>query len=120
MLRSSGAAELRNICKGTLKEIVFPSELILRVEMRGKTVIHDLLDMFWRGAEVCDEKSNKGTEFDLKIYKLVSQNYRYVYHKEKRDSELPELYHRFQLVTDYLAGMTDTFASTLHKRLRNG
>jgi len=120
LLKTSVAGELRGICKTVLKQRVFPSDLILRVEMRGKIVIHDLLDMFWDGAAVCDEKTNKGTEFDGKIYKLVSSNYRHVFHKEKSGSQLPELYHRLQLVTDYLAGMTDTFASTLHKRLRNG
>src|SRR6202022_1255926 len=74
LLRSSDAAELRSICKGMLKDVVFPSELILRVEMRGKTVIRGLRDMFWNGAAVCDEKCNTGTEFDRKIYQLVSPN----------------------------------------------
>src|SRR6202022_4673218 len=61
LLRSSDAAELRSICKGMLKDVVFPLELILR-------------DMFWNGAAVCDEKCNTGTEFDRKIYQLVSPN----------------------------------------------
>jgi len=34
--------------------------------------------------------------------------------------KLPERYCRLQLVTDQIAGMTDTFAIRLHKRLMNG
>jgi dGTPase len=34
--------------------------------------------------------------------------------------KIPERYHRYQLVTDYVCGMTDTFAKRLHQELTNG
>jgi len=37
-----------------------------------------------------------------------------------KDKELPAEYCSMQLMTDYICGMTDTFACILHKRLTNG
>jgi len=35
-------------------------------------------------------------------------------------TRLPEQYHRFQLMTDYVCGMTDSFAKRLHGELTGG
>lgn len=83
----------------------------------GHGVIHDLMDIFWEGAQERD----LGTKtYSQKAYSLVSNNYRSVCEKALEKQELPERYHRLQLVTDYICGMTDTFACTLHKQLKNG
>jgi dGTP triphosphohydrolase len=34
--------------------------------------------------------------------------------------QIPEQYFRMQLITDQVAGMTDTFAVSLHRELMNG
>ena len=56
-----------------------------------------------------------------KIASLISQNYRRVFcNSVKEIKNLPETYHRLQLVTDYVCGMTDSFAKDLHSELFNG
>ena len=85
----------------------------------GRLVIHDLMDLFWEAASTCDSSSVPKT-FAGKAYALLSANYRSVFEKALQRKEMPETYCRLQLVTDYVCGMTDTFACTLHKRLTNG
>jgi dGTPase len=46
--------------------------------------------------------------------------YRDVWNKSRGKTKLPENYCCMQLVTDYICGMTDTFACTLHRQLTNG
>jgi len=58
---------------------------------------------------------------------LLSDNYRDVFQHFTREDQLlpegqrlPENYRRFQLLTDYICGMTDSFAKRLHSELKNG
>jgi dGTPase len=81
------------------------------------------MDIFWEGAKVLpiDGRLPKMTTFPGKVCALLSENYRRVFcNSVKTMPELPEQYHRFQLVTDYVCGMTDTFAKRLHAELMNG
>ena len=94
----------------------------LKLEIMGRRVIQDLLQIFWEGAVVLSPKGDLSTKnFPGRIGALLSRNYRDVFcHSMKGNSNLPEFYHRYQLVTDYICGMTDTFAKDLHERLTNG
>lgn len=59
--------------------------------------------------------------FAGKIAALYSENYRRVFqHFVKANPQLPETYHRIQLLTDYVCGMTDAFATRLHGELFRG
>jgi dGTPase len=80
------------------------------------------MDVFWEGVEQLP--LNKAPDrfcFSGKVGALLSENYRRVFRNaRKTQPELPERYHRFQLLTDYVCGMTDSFARTLHAELFNG
>ena len=106
---------LVRVCKDIGREHVYNSTDTLRLEILGRTVIHDLLDLFWEA----DPTAKKGT-FAYKLWHLLSPNYREVYRRSVEKYKLPEAYCRMQLLTDYIAGMTDTFATQLHRRLTNG
>lgn len=95
----------------------------LKLELMGRHVICDLMDVFWEGAKVLPINGELPTTktFPGKVCALLSDNYRRVFcHSVETMPELPEQYHRFQLVTDYVCGMTDTFAKRLHTELMNG
>jgi dGTPase len=69
---------------------------------------------------VSADKPPSGTKkYPDKIYQLISDNYRRVFLKRLKLDPSNEKYHKLQLVTDYVAGMTDTFACRLHKDLTN-
>jgi len=108
-------------CLGRERVYCTPSNL--KLELMGRRVICDLMDVFWEGAKVLPAEGPplKTTTFPGKVCALLSENYRRVFrHWVKAMPELPEQYHRFQLVTDYVCGMTDTFAKRLHAELTNG
>ena len=107
-------------CKELLRETIFREPDVLRLEVRGREVIHDLMDLFWEGVEeyLKDRKTHTKT-YGGKLYLLISQNYRYLFEKRLTTGE-DEIYCGIQLVTDYISGMTDGFASQLHSDLMNG
>lgn len=122
------ASALVKACKRYARDHVFPTEPILRLEVRGRRVIQDLLTLFWDAIE-SEDKLARPKSFELKVYRLLSVNHRKVFKGEfDREGEkvffnvdgLPKTYRKLQLITDYVCGMTDTFACTLHKELWNG
>ena len=122
LLSDSEAAELSK-CLRTLGETrVYPTRSTLTLELMGRKVIGDLMDLFWEGAETMPkDKEPQSFSFAGKAAALFSPNYRKVFrHFAKESTHLPEQYHRFQLVTDYICGMTDSFAKRLHAELFNG
>ena len=117
LFKDSTAGALITACKRVGQEHIYCAKETLELELMGRRVIHDLMDVFWEGASK-DEKDKKS--FASKIFDLTSENYRIVYDVSKNDTNLPKKYCCMQLMTDYICGMTDTFACTLHKRLTNG
>jgi dGTPase len=102
------------------QEKVYCTSPTLKLELMGRRVITDLMDIFWEGVrELPKEGMPETKDFPGKIGALLSTNYRRVWqHNVEKlgDSQ----YHRLQLVTDYICGMTDTFAKRLHAELMNG
>ena len=110
-----------NLLKRIGREKVYNTSSTLKLELMGRQVIGDLLTLFWEGAEVLPlDGKLKTKKFEGKLGALLSANYRKVFGQYASAGELPESYYRFQLLTDYICGMTDTFAKSLHSELRNG
>ena len=59
---------------------------------------------------------------EQKLFQLISENFRYVQSFDKDTNSTVEfntltLYEKLQLVTDFISGMTDTYAVNLHQKL---
>ena len=125
LVKDGPAAGLVKACKTLGRRYVYCAEDVLRVEVMGRRVIHDLMDLFWEAARAFEpgwidaDGRLRTTAPAAKIYALLSPNYRAVFERALAAGDLPETYCRFQLVTDNIAGMTDTYACTLHRRLTN-
>jgi dGTPase len=122
LIEDSGASGLISACKKVGREHVYVSDETLKLEILGRHVIHDLMDIFWKAVSE-HSPGTKLTEFNAKVYRLMSANYRAVYEENCPSAtvtDIPELYFKLQLVTDHISGMTDTYACTLHKALTNG
>ena len=117
LYKDSEAGALIEACKKVGQKYIYCAKDNLKLELMGRRVISDLMDIFWEGASIGSEK-DKG--FEHKIFDLTSRDYRVVYEKAIEEKKLPKKYCQMQLMTDYICGMTDTFACTLHKRLTNG
>lgn len=123
LLQESNASELATCLRDFGSKRVYPTRSTLTLELMGRKVIGDLMDVLWEGAAVLPRDENpKTTEFAGKAAALISPNYRQVFQHSvgAEGRRLPEAYHRFQLVTDYICGMTDSFAKRLHAELFNG
>jgi dGTPase len=134
LYKDSKASSLINACKKVGKGYIYCAEQVVKKEIMARRVIHDLMDIFWYGVS---KKPSERTRFEKGIYNLMSENYRTVFEKiaelpkplskysdvynnSRGKEKLPENYCCMQLVTDYICGMTDTFACTLHRQLTNG
>lgn len=116
LVANSAAGPLIKSCRRINLSRVYCSDETLKLELMGRRVIQDLLGIYWEGAAEGDDR----TLFGRKAYNLLSDNYRRAFKRRLDEGDLPELYCRIQLVTDYVCGMTDTFAVCLHRRLTNG
>jgi dGTPase len=115
------AAPFVKACKDLLRETVFRDQEVLRLEVRGRSVIHRLMDLFWEGVSWYLEKGELSTRtYGGKLYLLISDNYRHIFENRMKLSDGNELYYALQLVTDYVSGMTDAYACRLYKDLTNG
>lgn len=122
LVRRSDAAVLYNACKEVVKRRIFSSSEVLRLEIMGRRVIHDMLDLYWEGAALAS-RDEKG--FSAKLYSLLSDNYRQAFEQDlARDyptleGATKQHYLRLRLVCDQVAGMTDAYAVRQHRSLTN-
>jgi len=122
LVKSSRLGGLYVACKEVVKRHIFSSPEVLRLEIMGRKVIHDLLDLYWEGVtpRSPDEKG-----FSSKVYAIISDNYRTSYEQDltrnfpSLDSALKRQYLQLRLVCDQVAGMTDAYAVAQHKLLAN-
>lgn len=96
----------------------FTSRQILQMEVAAGTILEFLMDRFVPAVLYYD------TDLDLnmmekKLVALISENYRQTYHLYscKCRTEEEKLYLRILLVTDFISGMTDSYAKDLYQRL---
>jgi len=107
-------------CKKVGIDHVYCADENLRKEIMGRRIMHDLMEVFWEAARAEGCGSKNGNKFARKAYELMSKNYRSVFKAAIREGKLPKEYCCMQLLTDYICGMTDTYACMLHRQLTNG
>lgn len=98
-------------------DYVFKSCEIYKTEIAAGNIINFLLDKFVPAAVIYDT-DNELSPMDKRIIHLISDNYRQIYkiYSDGKD-ENEKLYLRLLLVTDYICGMTDSFAKRLYQEL---
>lgn len=122
LVEDCAAWPLIDTLKGIGRDQVYCTSSNLKLELMGRRVICDLMDLFWEGAQcIPTDELPKTKNFAGKAGALLSMNYRRVFQQSVSEQpNVPEAYHRLQLVTDYVCGMTDSFAKRLHSELMNG
>ncbi|MGB3259715.1 dGTP triphosphohydrolase, partial [Paenisporosarcina sp.] len=116
IIENSDGANVRKAFED-LAKIIFDNKEIIMREYTGGKVIHGLLEMFV-STVVSENRNNSKTE-EGKLFLLISDNYRDImkkYPTEQNKGE-PSLYDHLLLVTDFVCGMTDTYALDLYRRL---
>lgn len=101
---------------------------VLTLELVGDRVINDLLEIFVDAVVKdvkYDEKNGKmkAREKNEKVINMISDNFLYIslidYNEgvNNKDFNNLTLYERLLLVTDFISGMTDSYAVDLHQKL---
>ncbi|ENE8218371.1 deoxyguanosinetriphosphate triphosphohydrolase [Listeria monocytogenes] len=115
-------SKAKGLAKGLEKACftqIFTDKKIIASELAGKKIIYGLLDLFIPAAIYYDsgiEDPNK--DESKRLIKLISDNHLSSYHENAKDkNEIEKLYLRLLLVTDFICGMTDTYAKDLYQEL---
>ncbi|WP_306583681.1 dGTP triphosphohydrolase [Fusobacterium ulcerans] len=119
---------LRKICK----EYIYNCSEVLKLELVGERVLTFLLNTFTEAIdkmiekyfenEKLDEKEFEkifegGRNKESKLYKLISLNLRMCQELKECNSKDEMKYKGYQLIIDYISGMTDSYALKLHREL---
>lgn len=95
----------------------FVSKPILKLEIAAETIFNFLLDKFV-DAVLYFDTGRKQSAVQEKLVSLISDNYKKLYFIcSDGKSEEEKLYLRLLLVTDYVCGMTDSYAKDLYQEL---
>lgn len=95
----------------------FTSRPIFKLEVAADTIFNFLLDRFVESV-INYDTDEKQSVVGQRVVELISDDYRRVYKIFSKDKDENEkLYLRLLLATDYLCGMTDSFAKNLYQEL---
>ena len=96
---------------------VFTTADIYKMEVAESVILDFLMDKFVKAVLYYDTDI-KLNEIDKRVVSFISENYKSAYHKQAEGkSETEKLYLRLLLVTDYICGMTDSYAKRLYQEL---
>lgn len=113
ILRSSSASRLYGALNDIGPSLIYVHPSVLGLELIGYEVIHGLLDRFVE-ALTSPDRTRSRTRAG-KIVQLLSSNFRRV--AEASPGKLESRYNQLHVATDYLCGMTDSFALNLFQRI---
>ncbi|MDY5846333.1 MAG: deoxyguanosinetriphosphate triphosphohydrolase [Bariatricus sp.] len=97
---------------------VFTSPQIYKMEMKESVILNFLMEKFAGAVMKFDNPYEEPGTIDKRIISFISDNYKSAYYfHSKGKSEEEKLYLRLLLVTDYICGMTDSYAKRLYQEL---
>ena len=110
-----------NILKSAMGKFAFNTPGILKLELSAQTILSFLLDKFVHAVLYSDYEDKKlgyvPSKADKKYLSILSENYKQDYDNAKTEDEGFDLYLRLLMVTDYISGMTDSYARNLYREL---
>ncbi len=116
LIQKSSAKEIRQSFKD-LQVIIFDTKKIMETEIAGWEVLYGLLEIF---IPICLSPNFKasGNNKEARLYKLISSSFRYIYENFNMHDNVSKQYKRVQLIVDFIAGMTDSYALNLYQKLK--
>lgn len=105
------------LLKDVAYRYAFTTVPIYKLEISANTVLNYHLEHFVNAALYYDTEEEQ-SDVEQKLMALISENYKQAYHAyADGKSEEEKLYLRLLLVTDYVCGMTDSYAKRLYQEL---
>lgn len=121
LLNISTASDIKDKLDEIARKYCYSSKEVLQLELVGESVLSGLLDMFVH-AIILVNKEEGAKKKENKLFHLISENFRYVQKldatgKPTRTIQDLSLYDKLLLITDFISGMTDSYAVDLYQRL---
>lgn len=117
LFHGTGVEKMMDALGDIAYQYAFISKPIFKLEIAAKSILDFLLDKFVNAVLYYDTKE-KLSDIHKKLIALISEDYKRIYHHFSKDcSEEEKLYLRLLLVTDYVCGMTDSYAKNLYQEL---
>lgn len=96
---------------------VFSSTAIYKMEVTESVILNFLMDKLVHAVLYYDTDKPLDS-IDVRVVSFISDNYKNAYkHQSGGKSEAEKLYLRLLLVTDYVCGMTDSYAKRLYQEM---
>ncbi|SES62158.1 dGTPase [Oceanobacillus limi] len=124
--KSSKASVLKGFFTTLLVNYIFPNKEVLSLELVGDSIIRELLDVFVKECILSDEDYESDHKCKSgKIFRILSDNFVFVHLLEKTEDgaynrrKISSLstYEKLLIITDFISGMTDSYALDLHKKI---
>ena len=127
LVNNCGLNDLVKELERLAKDYCFVDKEVLILELVGDKVINGLLDIFVSAFIKCN-KEPKSKNREGKLYEIISDNFKYICKcdyegsfkqkdiKHKNFTDI-KLYDKLLLITDFISGMTDSYAVKLYKEL---
>lgn len=114
IMEISIAQDVRKAYK-KLQYKVFDDKSILKKEIAGWEAIYGLLRIFIYASKSVNFNP-KGNNYESRLYKIISASHRKVFEDIEKYSN--DEYKKYQLIVDFVSGMTDTYAIDLFQELK--
>ena len=113
------AEELMELLGDVAMRRVFSTRQIYLMELVEAGILDYLMDSFVRAVIHYDEDDSALNSIDRRLVYFISSNYKDAYHYHaRRKTDTEKLYLRLLLVTDFICGMTDSYAKRLYQELK--
>ena len=117
LFHGTGVEKMMKALGDIAYQYAFISKPIFKLEIAAKSILDFLLDKF-TGAVLYYDTGVKLSDVNNKLMTLISEDYKRIYnHFSEGCTEEEKLYLRLLLVTDYVCGMTDSYAKNLYQEL---
>ena len=98
---------------------VFTSDAIYRMEVAEGAMLDFLLDRFMNAVVKYDDPNEQMDAISERLVSFISSNYKRAYHCHAQGkTEEEKLYLRLLLATDFICGMTDSYAKRFYQELK--
>ncbi|MGL4820954.1 MAG: dGTP triphosphohydrolase, partial [Bacilli bacterium] len=115
------AARIREAIQGELfRDYLYRDAEVVSLELFADVVLRDLLDYFVGAILSVENFENRHTREEKSVH-LISDNFIYVHcyaHSNGKEMKNLSVYDKLLLVTDFISGMTDSYAVRLHQQIK--
>ncbi|TCJ94794.1 dGTPase [Volucribacter psittacicida] len=120
LFKGSWAETLHKFLRQFALKHIFSNKHILKLEISGHSVLTFLLNKFVAAVLPYADLNNIHNKLDKKLVALISESHKQIYQRfatKHQDDPHYLLYLRLLMVTDFISGMTDSYAHDLYTTL---